>query len=219
MEISIHKLIVIQTNKDTLLFGKKLYYLHEWKKILIFRLYLKINLPCTHLLCVVIMRIGLLSDTHNYLDQKIFDHFSSCDEIWHAGDIGDIAICDQLVAFKPLVAVHGNIDDQTVRITYPKEHFIERAGFKIWLTHIGGYPPRYTPKIKKKLKELTPNIFVCGHSHILKVISDPKLNGLLYLNPGACGRHGFHQVKTLLRFDLENKKISNMQVIELGKRV
>lgn len=164
------------------------------------------------------MKIGLLSDTHGYLDPKIFDHFSSCDEIWHAGDIGDIVICDQLAVFKPLVAVHGNIDNHTIRMTYPEEHFFEREGFKIWLTHIGGYPPKYTSTIKGKLNELQPDLFICGHSHILKVISDPNLNNLLHLNPGACGKHGFHQIRTLLRFDLNDKKISNMQVIELGKR-
>jgi putative phosphoesterase len=164
------------------------------------------------------MKIGLLSDTHSFLDPKIFDYFSDCDEVWHAGDIGNMDVCDQLSSFKPLVAVYGNIDDQKTRSSYPENQVFEREGFKIWITHIGGYPPRYNPTIKKKLIELKPDIFVCGHSHILKVISDPKLNNLLHLNPGACGKHGFHQVKTLLRFDLNNKKISNMQVIELGKR-
>lgn len=164
------------------------------------------------------MKIGLLSDTHSYLDDKVFDYFSTCDEIWHAGDIGNIDVCDQLAAFKPLIAVHGNIDDQTVRTVYPEEQLFEKEGLKIWITHIGGYPPRYNAKIKKKLKELKPDIFVCGHSHILKIISDRNLNNLLHLNPGACGKSGFHQVKTLLRFDLNDKKISNMQVIELGKR-
>lgn len=164
------------------------------------------------------MKIGLLSDTHSYLDPKVFDYFSECDEIWHAGDIGDINICDKLAAFKPLIAVHGNIDDQLIRMSHPEDHIFEREGFKIWITHIGGYPPKYTLKIKARLSELQPDLFVCGHSHILKVISDPNLNNLLHLNPGACGTHGFHQVKTLLRFDLKNKKISNMQVIELGKR-
>ncbi len=164
------------------------------------------------------MKIGLLSDTHSYLDTKVFDHFSSCDEIWHAGDIGNIEVCDRLATFKPLIAVHGNIDDHNIRLAYPEDQLIEREGFKIYLTHIGGYPPKYNPRIKKKLNEIQPDIFVCGHSHILRVMSDPKINNLLYLNPGACGKHGFHQVKTLLRFDLNNRKISNMQVIELGKR-
>ena len=164
------------------------------------------------------MKIGLLSDTHSYLDPKVFEYFSECNEIWHAGDIGDISVCDQLADFKPLMAVHGNIDNQEIRITYPEEQLFEREGFKIWITHIGGYPPKYNSKVRKKLQEIKPDIFICGHSHILKVISDPNINGLLHLNPGACGKHGFHQVKTLLRFDLNDKKISNMQVIEIGKR-
>jgi len=163
------------------------------------------------------MKIGLLSDTHSYLDPQIFKHFEACDEIWHAGDIGNIELCDQLQAFKPLIAVYGNIDGQDIRLSHPEHQIFEREGFNIWMTHIGGYPPKYTSKIKLKLDEFKPDLFVCGHSHILKVISDPKRN-LIHLNPGACGKHGFHQVKTLLRFELNNKKISNMQVIELGKR-
>lgn len=164
------------------------------------------------------MKIGLLSDTHSFLDPKIFEYFSSCDEIWHAGDIGNIEVCDQLSAFKPLMAVHGNIDNHTIRLMYPEEQLFEREGLKIWITHIGGYPPKYNPNLKKKLISIKPDIFICGHSHILKVISDQNLNGLLHINPGACGKHGFHQVKTIIRFDLNDKKISNMQVIELGKR-
>lgn len=163
------------------------------------------------------MKIGLLSDTHSYLDPAIVNHFAECDELWHAGDIGDIQVCQSIEAIKPLVAVHGNIDSQNIRVTYPENQIIEREGLKIWITHIGGYPPRYTSALKQQLDDIKPDIFVCGHSHILKVISDPNRQ-LLHLNPGACGKHGFHQVRTLLRFDINAGKISNMEVIELGKR-
>ncbi len=164
------------------------------------------------------MKIGLLSDTHSYLDEKVFSYFKDCDEIWHAGDIGDIAVIDQLAAFKPVRAVYGNIDDQKVRASYPKDQRFVCEGLSVWITHIGGYPPKYNPAVLAALKLETPNIFICGHSHILKVMPDPKLNNLLFLNPGAAGKHGFHHMRTLLRFDITHKKISNMEVIELGKR-
>ena len=164
------------------------------------------------------MKIGLLSDTHAYLDSTIFEHFKDCDEIWHAGDIGNTAVADALGQFKPLLAVYGNIDDAALQHRFPEDLWFEREGLQIWMTHIGGAPPNYNPRIKKKLKEKIPDIFICGHSHILRVVKDVKQNGMLYLNPGAAGNHGFHHMKTLLRFDILKKEISNMQVIELGRR-
>lgn len=163
------------------------------------------------------MKIGLLSDTHGYLDPKIFDYIASCDEIWHAGDIGSTELADALENFKPLKAVYGNIDDMTMQRRFPEDLWFHCEGLFVLLTHIAGSPPRYNPRIKKLLKERSPDILICGHSHILKVMRD-KTNNLLYLNPGAAGKHGFHAVKTLLRFDIAGGKISNMQAVDLGKR-
>ncbi len=164
------------------------------------------------------MRIGLLSDTHSWLDDQVFHYFKDCDELWHAGDIGHLPVANQLTAFKPLRAVHGNIDDQAIRIYYPTNLFFMCEDLQIWMTHIGGKPPHYTPTVLKNLKNKVPDVFVCGHSHILRVIHDPKHKPLLYLNPGAAGKEGFHQVRTLLRFEVHGKKISDMQAIELGRR-
>lgn len=164
------------------------------------------------------LKVGLISDTHSYLDPKVFDVFKEVDEIWHAGDIGDISVADQLKAFKPFYAVYGNIDDKNVRIEYPLNLVLQREGLKILVTHIGGYPGNYEPKARKKIEEEMPDIFICGHSHILRVGKDPKYNNMLAMNPGAAGVHGFHKVKTLLRFNLNNRKIENMEAIELGKR-
>lgn len=164
------------------------------------------------------MKIGLLSDTHGYLDERIFKHLADCDELWHAGDIGGLAIADELTAFKPLEAVYGNIDGRETRLMYPEDLWIEREGLLVWMTHIGGYPPKYNARIKEILTHRQPHIFVCGHSHILKVMRDAKRNNMLCLNPGAAGKQGFHKIRTLLKFELQQQKISNMQVIELGKR-
>lgn len=164
------------------------------------------------------MKIGLLSDTHGFLDDKIFHYFDACDEVWHAGDIGTLEIAKKLAAFKPLRAVYGNIDGREIRDTFPETDKFTAEGLKVWITHIGGYPPRYTPILLQALRKDPPDIFITGHSHILKVISDPKLGNLLHLNPGAAGKHGFHKVRTLLRFEINAKKISNMQAIELGNR-
>lgn len=163
------------------------------------------------------MKIGLLSDTHSYLDPNIFIHFKNCDEIWHAGDLGDVVIADQLEAFKPLRAVYGNIDDQDLQLRFTEDAWFSCEGLEIWMTHIGGAPPHYNPRIKKMLKEKTPAVFICGHSHILRVKKDPTYN-LLYLNPGAAGNQGFHPMRTLLRFEINNKLIEKLEVIELGKR-
>lgn len=163
------------------------------------------------------MKIGLLSDTHGYLDNTLFTHFAACDELWHAGDIGSLTILDQLQNFKPLRAVFGNIDDKAIQTRTVEDLWFTCEGLTIWMTHIAGAPPNYNPRIKKTIKERKPDILVCGHSHILRVVRDHKL-GMLYLNPGACGNHGFHNIKTVLRFEIIGKEIKNMEVIELGKR-
>ncbi|MBN8650853.1 MAG: metallophosphoesterase family protein [Cytophagales bacterium] len=163
------------------------------------------------------MKIGLISDTHSYLDPKVFTYFKACDEVWHAGDIGDAAVANELEKFKPLRAVFGNIDDKVMQARYPEDHWFTCEGLTFWVTHIGGAPPNYNPRIKKLLKEKTPDVFICGHSHILRVKKDPAYN-MLYINPGAAGNHGFHSIKTLIRFEINTKIISKLEVIELGKR-
>jgi len=164
------------------------------------------------------MKIGLISDTHSFLDSKVFTHFKEVDEIWHGGDIGDAAVADELEKFKPLRAVYGNIDDKNMQARFPEDLWWQCEGLTIWMTHIGGAPPNYNPRVKKILKEKTPDIFICGHSHILRIKKDPALNNLLYINPGAAGNHGFHAIKTLVRFEINDSKIENMEVVELGKR-
>jgi putative phosphoesterase len=163
------------------------------------------------------MKIGLVSDTHSYLDPTVFEHFKNVDEIWHAGDIGDAAVVNALEKFKPLRAVYGNIDNKTMRARFPEDDWFDCEGFTIWMTHIGGAPPNYNPRIKKVLEKRKPDIFICGHSHILRIKKDPAYN-MLYLNPGAAGNLGFHVIKTLIRFELTKKEVKNMEVIELGKR-
>lgn len=162
-------------------------------------------------------RIGLLSDTHSYLDPKVFDYFKDCDEIWHAGDVGDESLLNELEAFKPLRGVYGNIDDISVRARLPLNNHFEVEGLSVFITHIGGYPGRYKPRVRKILDEAKPGLYICGHSHILKVMMDKK-RGCLHMNPGACGKHGFHQVRTLLRFTVAAGRISDLEVIELGGR-
>ena len=164
------------------------------------------------------MKIGLLSDTHSYLDPKILNYFKDCDEIWHAGDIGDRMVADELEKIKPLRAVYGNIDDKDMQVRFPEDLWFTCEGLTIWLTHIGGAPPNYNPRLKKMLKDKVPDIFICGHSHILRVKKDPAYKNMLYLNPGAAGNQGFHPIKTLLRFEIVEKVIQKMEVIELGKR-
>ena len=163
-------------------------------------------------------KIGLLSDTHSYLDEKVFAHFEACDEVWHAGDVGSVSILDQLEKFKPLRVVFGNIDSKEVRQRSVENLHFELEGFRVWMTHIGGAPPRYNPVVGPELRASPPDIFVCGHSHILRVLRDPKLANMLYINPGAAGKEGFHKMRTLLRFTLDAGKIKDMEVVELGKR-
>jgi uncharacterized protein len=159
-------------------------------------------------------RIGLISDTHSVLHPSVAEHFVSCDEIWHAGDIGDPTIIDQLKSIKPVKAVFGNIDDKKIRSEWPEDLWMEVEGVNFWMTHIGGSPPNYNPRIKKLLKEKVPDVFICGHSHILKVMKDKERN-MLFINPGAAGNQGFHRKKTLVRFEVEEKKIVKLEVIEL----
>ena len=163
------------------------------------------------------MRIGLLSDSHGFLDDAVFTHFAECDEIWHAGDFGPVSVYDQLAAFKPVRAVWGNIDGAEVRSTMPRDLFWECAGLSVYMTHIGGYPGAYDKRARAEIIARRPGLFVCGHSHILKVMRDQALS-LVHLNPGACGHTGWHLVRTMLRFTVEDGKLSQMEAIELGKR-
>ena len=163
------------------------------------------------------MKIGLLSDTHSYLDDRILHHLSTCDEIWHAGDFGNIEVSDTLANLKPLRAVYGNIDDQTIRLIHPKVNRFIVEGLEVLITHIGGYPGKYHPDIRNEIQQNPPGLFITGHSHILKVMPDKNL-GLLHLNPGAAGKHGFHTMRTMMKFEINAGKIENLQVIELGKR-
>ncbi len=163
------------------------------------------------------MKIGLLSDTHGWIHPRVFDHFAGCDEIWHAGDIGNIETADLLAAFKPFKAVHGNIDNALVRAVYKEHLFFTAEEIKVWLTHIGGTPGHYDLKVRPGIYEDPPDIFICGHSHIAKVMYDKKA-GLLYINPGAAGYNGFHKYMTVVRFQIDGRKIHDMELIELGER-
>jgi uncharacterized protein len=162
-------------------------------------------------------RIGLISDTHNYLDDAVFKHFENCDEIWHAGDFGTGAIAGKLKAFKPLKGVYGNIDGADIRLEFPEKLRFKCEEVEVLMTHIGGYPGHYAPAIKKELQANPPQLFICGHSHILKVIYDDKLK-CLHMNPGAAGNSGWHKVRTIIRFVIDGKDMKQCEVIELGKR-
>ena len=162
-------------------------------------------------------KILLISDTHGYLDKGLLKHIQNADEVWHAGDIGTIELCLEIDKIKPLKAVYGNIDGQDIRTDYPENLIFDCEGVKILMTHIGGYPGKYPAKLKQLLLEHTPKLFICGHSHILKVMYD-KESELLHMNPGAAGVHGFHAVKTAIRFEIEGAEIKNLAIIELGSR-
>ncbi len=162
-------------------------------------------------------KILLLSDTHSYIDDAILKHVKQADEVWHAGDIGDIAVTDAIKVLKPLRAVYGNIDGKEIRAEFPEHNRFKCEDVEVWITHIGGYPPKYNSRVAEKIKENPPRLFICGHSHILKVMPDKKLN-LLHMNPGAVGKHGFHKSRTMLRFTIDGKKIENLEVIEFDKR-
>ncbi len=162
-------------------------------------------------------RIGLLSDTHGFLDEKIFEYFEECDELWHAGDIGKVEVYDTLEAFKPIRAVYGNIDGGALRQQLPLNNRFEIEGMRVWMTHIAGYPGKYNMRVREGLQAEPTDIFVCGHSHILKVMGDKK-HDHLHINPGACGNHGFHHMKTIIRFSIDAGEVKDMEVIELGLR-
>jgi putative phosphoesterase len=162
-------------------------------------------------------KILLLSDTHSYIDDQILKFVKQADEVWHAGDIGNLTVTDTLKKLKPLKAVFGNIDDADARSEFPLDLKFSVENVTVWITHIGGYPNRYNLRIRNEIAKNPPKIFISGHSHILKVQYDKKLN-LLHLNPGAAGNHGFHKIRTMLRFELENGDIKNLEIIELAKR-
>ena len=162
-------------------------------------------------------RIGVISDTHGFLDPTLEEHFSECDEIWHAGDIGKLEVTDQIEAFKPLRCVYGNIDDAKARRSFPLDLRFTVEGLDVFMTHIGGYPGRYNKRVTEIFKEDPPGLFICGHSHIMKVMMD-KRYGFLHINPGACGQHGFHKIRTMARFTIKDGKVADLQAIELGTR-
>ena len=162
-------------------------------------------------------KILLLSDTHSHMDDAVLNHVKKADEVWHAGDIGDLKVTDAIKALKPLRAVWGNIDDDKARVEFPENNRFTIEGVDVWITHIGGYPNRYNIRVREEIIKNPPKLFICGHSHILKVMHDKKL-GLLHMNPGAIGIHGFHNVRTMLRFTVDNGKIDNLEVIEYPRK-
>ncbi|WP_077406266.1 metallophosphoesterase family protein [Cellulophaga omnivescoria] len=162
-------------------------------------------------------KILLLSDTHGHIDDVILKYVKQADEVWHAGDIGNLNVTDKIKKLKPLRAVYGNIDDDKARLEFPLDNKFMCEKVAVWITHIGGYPDKYNVRIREEIKVNSPKIFISGHSHILKVMFDKKLN-LLHMNPGACGKHGFHQVRTMLRFTINGEDIKDLEVIELGKK-
>jgi uncharacterized protein len=162
-------------------------------------------------------RIGLISDTHNYLDEAVFKHFDECDEIWHGGDFGTAAIAERLQAFKPLKGVYGNIDGYDIRSVFPEKLVWKCEEVNVMMVHIGGYPKRYAPGVKNELVTNEARLFISGHSHILKVIYDDQIN-CLHMNPGAAGKQGWHKIRTLLRFTIDGADIKDCQVIELAGR-
>lgn len=162
-------------------------------------------------------KILLLSDTHSHIDDTILKYVKLADEVWHAGDIGDLSVTDTIKKIKPLRAVYGNIDDAKARLEFPLHNRFLCEGVDVWITHIGGYPGKYNQDIRSEIKQNPPKLFICGHSHILKVQFDKELN-LLHMNPGAAGIHGFHQVRTMLQFEIDGDKIQNLNVVEIGAR-
>jgi len=163
-------------------------------------------------------KILLLSDTHGYIGEDIIKYVHQADEVWHAGDIGDLKVTDTIKKLKPLRAVYGNIDNSQARTEFPLHQKFTLEGLRVWITHIGGYPNRYAKGVREEIQQQTPDVFISGHSHILKVMHDKKLN-LLHMNPGAAGIHGFHKVRTMLRFEISSGKIQNLEVIEFKRSV
>lgn len=162
-------------------------------------------------------KILLLSDTHSFIDAQILKFVKQADEVWHAGDIGNITVIDTIKKLKPCRAVYGNIDDNLIRTEFPLDLKFNIEKVSVWITHIGGYPTNYNFRIKDEISKNPPKLFISGHSHIVKVMHDKKLN-LLHMNPGAAGNHGFHKVRTMLRFEINEDLISNLEVIELAQR-
>lgn len=162
-------------------------------------------------------KILLLSDTHSHVDETILKYVKLADEVWHAGDIGDLMVTDEIQKLKLFRAVYGNIDDDKARMEFPLNNRFMCEGVDVWITHIGGYPGKYNQAIREEINQNPPKLFICGHSHILKVQFDKKLN-LMHMNPGAVGIHGFHQVRTMLRFEIDGDKIQNLEVIEIDKK-
>ncbi len=163
-------------------------------------------------------KILLLSDTHGFIDEKILKYVRQADEVWHAGDIGDLGVTDEIKKIKPLRAVYGNIDNAHARLEFPLHNRFICEEVDVLITHIGGYPGKYSMSIREELQKNTPNLFICGHSHILKVQYDKELH-LLHMNPGAAGISGFHQVRTMLRFEIRGKSIENLEIIEFEKKI
>jgi putative phosphoesterase len=162
-------------------------------------------------------KILLLSDTHSHIDDTILKYVKLADEVWHAGDIGDLKVTDTIKKLKPLRAVFGNIDNHEARLEFPLNNRFLCEGVSVLITHIGGYPGKYSPAIREEITQNPPKLFICGHSHILKVMFDKKLN-CLHMNPGAAGISGFHQKRTMLRFEIDGDKIQNLEVIEIGDK-
>jgi putative phosphoesterase len=162
------------------------------------------------------LQVGILSDTHGSIHPRLYEFFESCDELWHAGDIGDISVTDSLLEFKPLVAVYGNIDGAFLRSEFPKEVFFQREQIQVFMTHIGGYPGKYQPGIRQRLMELRPKLFVCGHSHILKIIFDQNLQ-LLHINPGASGNSGLHHKITMIRMKISEDRMFDVEILEIDR--
>ena len=163
------------------------------------------------------MKVGLLSDTHGWIHPRLFYHFENCDEIWHAGDIGNIETADAIARYKPFRAVYGNIDDAALRRTYKRDLHFRAEERKVWITHIGGIPGNYDARVKNSLSDYSPDLFICGHSHITRIMFDKKYD-FLYINPGAAGYHGFHKFMTVIRFQIDGKDIHDLEIIELGER-
>jgi len=162
-------------------------------------------------------KILLLSDTHSHIDDTILKYVRQADEVWHAGDIGSLTVTDAIAKLKPLRAVYGNIDDHIIQKEFPLDNRFFCEGVEVLMTHIGGYPPKYKARTRQLIRENPPKLFICGHSHILKVMMDKQLK-VLHMNPGACGKHGFHQLRTMLRFVIEGENIKDLEVVEIGKR-
>jgi len=163
-------------------------------------------------------RIGLISDTHGYLDPRVFKFFADCDQIWHAGDFGTLEVSQQLAEFKTLRGVYGNVDDEQLRQTFALHDRFACEGVDVWMTHIGGYPGHYDRRVSQSIRATPPGLFICGHSHILRVMRDRKLDNMLHFNPGAAGRYGFQVMRTMLRFEIASGKVRKLQVVELGPR-